>query len=494
MRKFLPVLAISAELILGNATAYAAPADDAIAGWTSLGKFVFGSAVAASSSGETAITNKSQLDAKFHYYQYNAGVGTIGSEIERYTAGDPQTHVFATDRLNLTAILGGGDTAYSGGFNNVFGQISGSIDVSKPVDPAQFGFPAGTTLDVGNTIVLQSRGIYRVDAFEADGKVDLVALLGSMTTSPVRNALAVLTPFYALKLTQATSYNAAGTATEMHVDNIPSSMPLGMAVGYVKNNVFQRNDDYRVASLDKTAKLIVTQKKFTFVGQPTTYQDPAGETMIFVPPVRSGQIVSKDTFDLKNGDYAFDAVVNYPQAVTTRGLNTLAKQQALPANQPNGFWSGLWFYGKNITATTNTADEIDIESWFDFYKGPDVFSAFTHGETATQDFQVNDSEWTAATDVGTGYLKRLTGPLVGDVRLTKVVRSSAGKVDTYVNGKLVDTKGFTWQNPNPAEFILNLALGSVGGSYAANILFPLQTSNFDDMKLGVKSLAFYKAP
>ena len=196
--------------------------------------------------------------------------------------------------------------------------------------------------------------------------------------------------------------------------------------------------------------------------------------MIFVPPIRSAQIVAKDTFDLKNGDYAFDAELNYPPAVVSRQVNTIAELNALPANQPNGFWGAAWLYGKNTTSTTSSADEIDSESWFDFYKGPDIFSAFTHGETVTQDFQLNNSVWApATTDVGAGYLKYLSGPLVGDIRLTKVVRTSAGKVDTYVNGTLVDTKGYKWANPNPAEFIVNLAVGSISASYAANVLFPL---------------------
>lgn len=494
MRKYLLAFAVSTGLVLCDVPAHAAPADDAIAGWTSLGTYVFGTS-AAVATGETAIKNKAQLDAKFKYYQYNADVVSIGSELQRYTAGNFQTHVFTADRLNLTALLGGGDASYAGGINNIFGQISGSIDVRTPVDPTQFGFPAGTVIEVGNMIVLQSRGIYRVGGIEADGKLDLTAMFGSMTENPVSNALAVLTPFYALKLAQPTTDNAAGTATSMVFDTIPASMPQGMAIGYVKDNAFQRNDDYRATGLNKPAKLVNTQKKFTFIGQPATYRHPAGELMIFVPPIRSAQIVTQDTFDLKTGDYAFDAIVNYPQAVASRQVNTIAELQALPTTQPNGLWGAAWLYGKNTTATTSSIDEIDIESWFDFYKGPDIFSAFTHGETVTQGFQLNNAEWApATTDVGAGYLKHLTGPLVGDIRLTKIVRSSTGTVDTYVNGTLVDTKNYTWANPNPAEFTVNLAVGSLSSSYAANVLFPLQASNLSNMKLGIKRLAFYKKP
>jgi len=492
MQKLLSALALSTAIMLGQTPARAAPADDAIAGWTSLGTYVFGTNATAG-TGETAIKNKTQLEGKFNYFQNNAAKVTIGSEVQRYTEGSAQTHVFAADRLNLTGVLGGGDAAYSGGFTNVFGQISGSIDVNNPVDPAQFGFPAGTKIEVGNMIVLQSRGIYRVDTVGSDGKIKLLAMFNSNTANPVTNALAVLTPFYALKLAQPTADSAAGTATTMVFDTIPASMPSGMAVGYVKDNAFQRNDDYRAVSVDKTTKTVTTQKKFVFISQPETYQNPAGQMMIFVPPIRSAQIIAKDTFDLKNGDYAFDATVNYPQAVASRQVNTLPELNALPANQPNGLWGATWLYGKNTTPTPSSTDEIDIESWFDFYKGPDIFSAFTHGGTATQDFQLSNDEWAPATaDVGKGYLKRLTGPLVGDVRLTKVVRTSAGKVDTYVNGTLVDTKGYTWTNPNPAEFIVNLAIGSISGSYAANVLFPLKPSNFNNMKFGIKRLAFYK--
>ncbi|MBZ5761692.1 MULTISPECIES: hypothetical protein [Rhizobium] len=492
MQKLLSALALSTAILLGQSAARAAPADDAIAGWTSLGTYVFGTSAVAG-TGETAITNKAQLDGKFNYFQNNAAEVTIGSEVQRYTAGNAQTHVFASDRLNLTGVLGGGDASYSGGFTNVFGQISGSINVNSPIDPAQFGFASGTKIEVGNMIVLQSRGIYRVDSIGTDGKITLLAMFNSNTTNPVTNALAVLTPFYALKLAQPTATNAAGTATTMVFDTIPASMPTGMAVGYVKDNAFQRNDDYRAVTVDKTTKTVTTQKKFVFISQPSTYQNPAGQLMIFVPPIRSAQIITKDTFDLKNGDYAFDANVNYPEAVASRQVNTIAELNALPANQPNGFWGAAWLYGKNTTASTTSSDEIDSESWFDFYKGPDIFSAFTHGETVTQGFQLNNDEWAPATaDVGAGYLKRLTGPLVGDIRLTKVVRTSAGKVDTYVNGTLVDTKNYTWTNANPAEFIVNLAIGSISGSYSANVLFPLKPSNFNNMKIGVKRLAFYK--
>jgi hypothetical protein len=281
----------------------------------------------------------------------------------------------------------------------------------------------------------------------------------------------------------------------MVFDSIPASMPQGMAIGYVKDNAFQRNDDYRATGLNKPAKLVNSQKKFSFIGQPATYRHPAGELMIFVPPIRSAQIVTQDTFDLKTGDYAVDAVVTYPPAVVSRQVNTIAELQALPADQPNGFWGAAWLYGKNTTATASSADEIDIESWFDFYKGPDIFSAFTHGETVSQGFQLSNAEWApATTDVGAGYLKHLTGPLTGDIRLTKIVRSSVGMVDTYVNGTLVDTKAFAWANPNPAEFTIDLAVGSISSSYAANVLFPLQASNLTNMKLGIKRLAFYKKP
>jgi len=493
MRKLLSALAILTGLVVGQVPARAAPADAAIAGWTSLGSYVFGTGAVAG-AGQTAIKTKAQLEAKFKYYQFNANLTSIGSELQRYTAGDAQTHVFAADRLNLTAVLGGGDASYAGGFTNVYGQISGSIDVRVPVDRAQFGFPANTVIEVGNVIVLQSRGIYRVSGVEASGKLDLATLFGSPTDNPVSNALAILAPFYALKLAQPTTDNAAGTATSMVFDNIPAAMPTGMAVGYVKDGAFQRNDDYRATVVNRPAKQVTTQKKFAFISQPATYRHPAGQLMIFVPPIRSAQIVTQDTFNLKTGDYAFDAIVNYPQAVVSRQVNTIAELHALPAAQPNGFWGAAWLYGKNTTATASSIDELDIESWFDFFRGPDIFSAFTHGETARQGLQLNNTEWAPAPEVGSGYLKHLTGPLVGDIRLTKIVHSSVGKVDTYVNGTLVDTKVFTWANPNPAEFTVDLAVGSLSSSYAANVLFPLQPSNLTSMKLGIKRLAFYKKP
>ena len=82
MQKLLSALALSTAIMLGQTPARAAPADDAIAGWTSLGTYVFGTNATAG-TGETAIKNKTQLEGKFNYFQNNAAKVTIGSEVPR---------------------------------------------------------------------------------------------------------------------------------------------------------------------------------------------------------------------------------------------------------------------------------------------------------------------------------------------------------------------------------------------------------------------------
>lgn len=441
--------------------------------------YVFGSG-ATSDGVSTPIRDLSELATHFNAFEDFTGMSTINGEMQRYKAFNSQNHEFVADKLNLvglnhtpvSSIIGVGDgTGYT---------PNGTADIAI----ARLGLANTNGIEVGRLVAMQYTGIGYISAVTANTSVRITPLSGT-ATSQVYNNLVVFLNSYTAVLSGA---HTAGTDQLVFgAGNIPSGVTTGMQVClYESPNTIARDNDYRIQAIDTVTGTITLDRV-------TTWGNKAAATrFVFIPAITSGQIWTKSSWDISSPDcfYAVeldcDILVDAPK-FQTQNINTIAGYNAAPADVPWGAWPALWGYsaddGSGLTAS---ASEIDLlELWWSTTSGQRAYLGNNlSGSNMANMFMKTNGGWSTysglnnAPNDGIGFQRRVK---------IQFIYTASGTY-RYVDGVLIKADRYEWTSPRAVQLGINLAVGTIARGYAANISFPLQSTNFNNMKFGVRSL------
>jgi hypothetical protein len=484
--------------------------------------YLFGTAAVAG-AGQTAITNIAQLEAVYNPFEDYTNLGKINSEQERFQPFNSTNHVFATDRLNLTAVIDA--SVYAGGYATTISQNSGYLGVTpygtpQPAGPLNVAPPAGSTINsipianlgwsdlshvqVGQLVNVMYLGTYYVSQINTtNNTVQLTALTTNQFETTAYSNLNIVLPYYACPLAGAVTATGTAVTTFSFSQSLPAGVQVGQVFSWFANGSMQSTADMRVTAINTSTNTITVSTGIIY----TTI--PAGAVGIFGPPITSGQLWSQEHYDFSGAAtpaWAFDWYVHFPTDETggadTRnvaGVSTsLSTIAALPADTPLGAWPALWFYsaadGDNLGSPDSS--EIDVvEGFYEFGYGPWCFNGADHpgsSDPTTQNSEFSlrflrqgrTSGYTAVNSQVVGLPFSLAN---GEVRISAFVTPT--DVYRYVNGVLLTWHHFEWTSVDHAQMGMDLAVGSLS-SYS--LLLVLNAASMANMKFGVSRVKVSK--
>lgn len=467
--------------------------------------YVFGSSAVATGT-QIAITNQTQLSTYFSAFQDVAGIGpprpsnSINSEMERYTSFNSTNHAFATDRLNLTAVI---DTAgagtYSGAFTTqvrkcIFAVV---IDGTTSTTIAQLGWANTTGITVGQIVgFLFGGGV-------SAGYVKSIVVNTSVVFGPIDqaqtsftlgspNCLNVSTPFQWFTIS---ALSPGTNPTTLTAAALPSGITAGMRVHTVQTQELMHTDaDYRISSI--ATNTITLNTALLSAGSPNP--TPAVGTFIICgPPITSGQIWSKQAFDF-SGDRSvigFDLWCSLPtdatNADTTTAGASVAAFNAISTSFPWGSWPTIWFYSSLSTGLTlfDNSEWDGMEIQYNASLGPFNYTSNLHcTPAATGIWSYGEPFWSNSNFGSTGAVKSIIS-LQGTQRFSGLKTSEYSY--SYVNNLPVIQYRGTLATGVPMQLGVNLAIGSLAG--LSTFLTPFATTNFAAMKFGIKRITIYRS-
>lgn len=449
--------------------------DAALAGLTPKLSYIFGSARVAAAT-DTVIADQASLAAHFNAFEDYTALWTINCELQRYQPFNPVNHAIGPDRLTLTPDLPGGSWPVI-----LCESPAGTLkfDGVTPIPMAQLGLKTTSGIWTGHLCAIQNVGLYVVKAMTSDVSLTL----GSVDGSPTSIGGPVFIAFPRIFAMQSTT--ALTSANTFTVASIPGWLTPGMAVGYM--------DLSKHATLVRNADVVVK----AIAGNTVTLSGPlgaaivAGATYVFLPRITSGQIWTKDHFDIGTpGSWLaieFDGEVfaDTPgRKVNSSGINALWQFLQADGTIPWGGWFGLWLYSANEGAG-NDSSEIDILEVFCggttspfFLSGGDIGPG-AKGATYNLATDVAPKWWSSgAFNINSGA----TGPAK-----TQLIFAD-GKLYRYYNGLLLKISTFTWTSKSKAQLGIDIASGSISMAFAKNFLFPMSPKSIAAQATGVKGI------
>jgi hypothetical protein len=488
-------------------------------GFTTHTDYLFGTAAVAG-AGQTAITNLTQLAALYNPFEDYTGLSKINSEQERFQPFNSVNHAFASDRLNLTAVIDA--SVYSGGYSTTISQNNGEYGVTpygtpQPYGPLNVAPPAGATINtipiadlgwadtshvqLGQLVSLMEMGMYYVSEITTNTSVQLTALTDNWFQTTVYSNLNAVMPYFAAPLTGAVT--ATGTpVTNFTFTSLPAGVQVGQVFGWFANGVLQSNQDMRVTAINTATNTVTVSTGITY----TTI--PAGAVGVFGPPITSGQLWSQEGYDFSGATtpaWAFDWYVYFPTDETggadTSQVSTLTgtpSMATIPADFPWGGWPALWFYSKadGNNLGNNDASEIDvIEVFYQTGYGPWCFNGADHPGSSDPTVQnsaysprfLRQGKTSGYSLVGTGVVKMPFSLANGQVRISVIVTPT--DVYRYVNGVLLTWHHFEWTSVDRAQMGMDLAVGAMG-SYSLQLV--LAAAGMANMKFGISRVTVRK--
>lgn len=443
--------------------------------------YAFGSAAQAA-DGVTPVRNLTDLATYFNAFEDFTGKTTINGEIQRYKDFNATNHAFATDRVNLQAVLEGAGWSV----RVTEAGSSPAIHVDGTANPiAVLGLPDTTGLRVGQMVAAQFKGLYVISAIVPDTTVSLMPQAGSPTGTFNSNLLAWLPVDSAPIAAQV----AAG-ATIITFASVPAAVqanPTAYQVAYVSGtNGIVRDDDYRLVAADATS---VTLDKPTTWG---TLNTPL--RIVFVPSVTSGQLWSKELFDTTCPDtffaLEFDVDLCAGSRFTEIGaatVTTAATFNALPNDVPWGAFIACWFYGGNNGAGfTSTTAECDVmELYMSSTNGPRWMLSNNLGPGVGKNLlmRIDGINWTSFS----GHHQMIAPNFVTGRHKFQFVMFG-GRTYRWVDGVMVQADVFDWASQRPVQIGMDVAVGSLAQGFAANLMFPMHANNFPSIRMGVCGL------
>jgi hypothetical protein len=144
----------------------------------------------------------------------------------------------------------------------------------------------------------------------------------------------------------------------------------------------------------------------------------------------------------------------YQPGVT--GANTYAFEANIQVPGTQGMWSSFWFYTQNPMPGANDGSEIDVseiavENGQDAHDWASVIHGPGTGPVVYQRPGFRSCPWP-----GGCYNN---GDLSAGFHLYQAVWNTK-QISVFLDGTLLRTTNFKWTSPSPAQFIINLAVGS----------------------------------
>ena len=455
---------------------------DALGALTPTKEYVFGTGATASHANAVAITNLTELAEHWDPFQSFAGSTVINSELQDYVAFNSSNHSLVSDRLDLWGRLPGGSWStqtYQVGVTPV--PLNGTA-----IPIANVGLSNTTGLRVGQLVAVQFRGIYYINAIVTDTSISLTQLGGSSTASQTGN----LIMFLPIDSAPLSSQHTGGTNT-MVFSSVPAAVTDdgNTAIGYVTSSQPRNiNSNYRVAGISGGT---VTLDKNTNFGTLV-----AGTRIVFSPAITSGQIWSREMYDITNPQTFFALELDchlYEGAtiVDTLLMNNASTFNAMDSAVPMGAWPSWWVYGGDFYDDgggqhTLNSSEIDFfENYYSTTIGPrGLVMNNANGGTTTL-FSKNNAGWSLASGV-----YRKSTPITGARKFQFIFAN--GRTYRYVDDALIKMDRYDWVSQAPVQIGANLACGTISaGNGGSNLTIPRGPGSFTGMRFGLKNMKIW---
>ncbi len=253
-----------------------------------------------------------------------------------------------------------------------------------------------------------------------------------------------------------------------------AGVPEGVQVGMHCFNYFGTAETINptlVSSIDRVANTVTLDW-----GDKPAPSWASGSTIYFFPPVFSAQIVSK--FLMRPGTDAKGLSMN-PIAHRVRGCY-------FPCVADIAGWPADWLYSSNRDTDDHTGSggsEIDILDAFNYWNNAATNRARAGAGSGT-DLYIHPDSASAA---------NLNGNNLGIKERDLALIWLEDKIYIYFDDVLVWVRAFAYNKTQRAEFIYNLAVGSVSTSFNGNGFWPVDYSRFP-MIQRIKEMEFWSFP
>jgi hypothetical protein len=532
-------LAGGATAAIGSKQAFTYPGlepsfDAAINGLTLVEDMTFGSSAKPSGSPVSiAIKTLADLAKLFNPLEgdFNSagrhigGTGpvTINSEVQRYaTEFNDQNHVVDADGLRLQAVLGSGHfDSYLRG--NVVaaptsnGFYAGAEGASSPTRLADIGLTATdlAKIEVGTCITGgSSTGLSVVVAKDAAaGTITFEAVSSGIKEAYKGNWHVTFTKF-AFSRVAADVINGKTTAIKFKRPVASPVVPGMFAMGVRCAPAYQNNP----ASSDRARVLSISEDRLTVTFDkpvsPGALTPAAGDGMLFVPGLTSGQIWSKRSYGPQQQDHQVQALeVEFTMPSMPQFAGPAYTKKAIEvamASAPGtawGYWPAIWFYTFNPKGLARSGDdpwvELDVlEVFTHMQRGQSIWTGALHNQPHTRQRALKQGSTNRARNGGTWQSSPATRemltpdavnllmptPITSGTRRTVGVIWTRDKVLHYLDGIPVAESNWTTPEKYPHQLGINLACGSLSGGNATALFFPQQDSQATSQFLKIHSV------
>lgn len=471
-------------------------------------------------SGATWIYDLVTLAASFNAFEDGTGKVSINAELQRYKDFNSVNHVFAADRLNLTA-----DCTIATPWPVYTTNATGPSLVPGTANAiALLGLATTAGIFVGDVVVIKGKGVYYITAVVTDTSITFSQFAGSASSGTAPTTIFMVTGYVYAFLGSATtrtndlSFMVSLTAAlgVAGTPGVPTRLAVGMQPGANSGTSIpmSRVGDVRITNINLGTGVV------TLAGDASWTQGDyvTGTGILFGPAMTSGQIWHNKSHDLFGGGFAavaYEQVCYLPPAdssatvTDTSAVTTAALYSALPTNVPMGYWSAYWLYtaqnfGNGIVPNQN-ATEMDIFELYTScttslkqYTGGNVVKYPSQGtnryvRTLTGDSQTNAGQQTGATvnTVPSTVILTLATPMKD--KKTFGFIWTPERTYRYIDDQLVKIDDFFYYSMNNAQYGVNLAVGSFQAGLGGNLQMATRQEHMQNMKHGIQRLRTWTA-
>lgn len=483
--------------------------------------WVFGSSAVAG-SGQTAITNLTQLAAYFNPWGDSMLTGSdisqpqgingqsYNSVLERFQAFNSNNFVFGSNGLALTAVV---ESPFSYASTIVNG-AGGSTTYPLPatgIPISTIGLSSTTGINVGQIGFAQFGCFFYVTAVVANTSLSIADLGidgGCSSVGFAFNNLVVFTPYYYTTLSASLSNGATGASL--------SSVPTGVVNGMMFSILSPSSSGTMVSN--STNRITISGSNVTF-DNPWTYSSTfaIGTGVILKPPITSGQLWTRNYYlsgpvgsrwVLVDWYVTFptDSVGGYNMIGTTcaaGNVTNTTQLAAVPSNFPMGSEVSLWVYGGNYPVIGGyDKSEIDVDTMnYDPNQGPwvDLPGAYNSGAYPSVDAVIPSGVTSSAT-CGEGIDTHIIGsPMVftgtsqaGTQRESAIITPT--QVYLYKNNVFLKSFNFQWTGKNGwMQFGMQEEIGTFKQS-GRDLNFPTGAVSFTNAQLTINRFRILVMP
>lgn len=445
-----------------------------------------------------SIKDLTDLAAHFDPLQAGTGATTLNSELQVFPpAFNAENTQITTDKLILRAKLNSG-ASWDG---KVWSQSDGNKSISLAAGATQLwdripsnrsDLAVGTyNWRVGQVWCLYGKGAYVVSEMTPGTSFKLLALSGATTSGTLVYNSIVMTPIESAVATTSTSNT--GTTIQFAPGALHANIQPGYRVMVSQSDrVARQAADVWVEAIDHASGLVTLNRNM-----PISNAMPAGSRFLFYPRISSGQIWSKEGWDIYGTTGVFHAeefdveiCAGMTTSANTRNVNGYTAYNSLNTANPTmawGYWAALWGYSHLMGGGSAGTNEIDYnEQWGSATEGFFQLSAGILGPgVGAVAYNKTDS----------GYSVSSTGKailpfsMVGAHKIAFIYTGT--NIYFYLDDVLVKIAAYNWQTTRYLQTAASLAFGWISSGGAGNLNVPVTTEHFTYATQAVKSLRIW---